>query len=83
MHYYIDMGFLSQVIFYEQDWNPQADKQAVQRAHRIGQVNPVLAINLVAEDTIDEVLLNILLGFICTCSLASMHFFVLIYHILS
>lgn len=45
-----------QVIFYEQDWNPQADKQAVQRAHRIGQVNPVLAINLVAEDTIDEVL---------------------------
>lgn len=46
------------VIFYEQDWNPQADKQAVQRAHRIGQINPVLAINLVAENTIDEVILS-------------------------
>ncbi|KAI5058773.1 hypothetical protein GOP47_0026943 [Adiantum capillus-veneris] len=46
------------VIFYEQDWNPQADKQAVQRAHRIGQTNPVLAINLVTESTVDEVILS-------------------------
>lgn len=46
------------VIFYEQDWNPQADKQALQRAHRIGQTRPVLAINLVAEDTVEEVILS-------------------------
>ncbi|MCO5585705.1 hypothetical protein L7F22_039641 [Adiantum nelumboides] len=46
------------VIFYEQDWNPQADKQAVQRAHRIGQTKPVLAINLVTENTVDEVILS-------------------------
>lgn len=44
-----------QVIFYEQDWNPQADKQALQRAHRIGQLRSVLAINLVTENTIEEV----------------------------
>ncbi|VAI25716.1 unnamed protein product [Triticum turgidum subsp. durum] len=30
------------VIFYEQDWNPQADKQALQRTHRIGQLNHVI-----------------------------------------
>jgi SNF2 family DNA or RNA helicase len=44
-----------QVIFYEQDWNPQADKQALQRAHRIGQKSPVLAINLITPNTIEEV----------------------------
>ncbi|KAH9915232.1 SNF2 family N-terminal domain-containing protein [Fomitopsis serialis] len=28
------------VIFYDQDWNPQMDLQAQDRAHRIGQTNP-------------------------------------------
>lgn len=44
-----------QVIFYEQDWNPQVDKQALQRAHRIGQMNHVLSINLVTARTVEEV----------------------------
>lgn len=44
-----------QVIFYEQDWNPQVDRQALQRAHRIGQMNHVLTINLVTGRTIEEV----------------------------
>ncbi|KAG5231150.1 chromodomain-helicase-DNA-binding protein [Salix suchowensis] len=42
------------VIFYEQDWNPQVDKQALQRAHRIGQMNHVLSINLVTRHTVEE-----------------------------
>ncbi|KAJ3669646.1 hypothetical protein LUZ60_011596 [Juncus effusus] len=46
------------VIFYEQDWNPQVDKQALQRAHRIGQLNHVLSISLVTERTIDEVIMR-------------------------
>ncbi|KAF0932789.1 hypothetical protein E2562_012125 [Oryza meyeriana var. granulata] len=46
------------VIFYEQDWNPQADKQALQRAHRIGQLNHVLSINLVSQRTIEEVIIR-------------------------
>lgn len=45
----------AQVIFYEQDWNPQVDKQALQRAHRIGQMNHVLSINLVTRHTVEEV----------------------------
>ncbi|KAI3693875.1 hypothetical protein L1987_76830 [Smallanthus sonchifolius] len=44
------------VIFYEQDWNPQVDKQALQRAHRIGQMNHVISINLVTERTVEEVI---------------------------
>ncbi|KAJ6879083.1 chromodomain-helicase-DNA-binding protein 1-like isoform X1 [Populus alba x Populus x berolinensis] len=46
------------VIFYEQDWNPQVDKQALQRAHRIGQMNHVLSINLVTRHTVEEVIMQ-------------------------
>ncbi|KAF9602963.1 hypothetical protein IFM89_032966 [Coptis chinensis] len=46
------------VIFYEQDWNPQVDKQALQRAHRIGQMNHVLSVNLVTRCTVEEVIIR-------------------------
>ncbi|XP_031398610.1 probable helicase CHR10 isoform X3 [Punica granatum] len=46
------------VIFFEQDWNPQVDKQALQRTHRIGQSNHVLSINLVTARTIEEVIMR-------------------------
>ncbi|GAB2271001.1 Probable helicase chr10 [Dionaea muscipula] len=46
------------VIFYEQDWNPQVDKQALQRAHRIGQMKHVLSINLVTGNTVEEVIMR-------------------------
>ncbi|CAN4111826.1 unnamed protein product [Withania somnifera] len=47
-----------QVIFYEQDWNPQVDKQALQRAHRIGQTKHVFSINLVTEQSVEEVIMR-------------------------
>ncbi|GAB4844308.1 Probable helicase chr10 [Ancistrocladus abbreviatus] len=46
------------VIFYEQDWNPQVDRQALQRAHRIGQMNHVLSVSLVTAHTIEEVIMR-------------------------
>lgn len=33
---------LDTVIFFDNDWNPQMDLQAQDRAHRIGQTRPVL-----------------------------------------
>ena len=42
------------VIFFDSDWNPQNDRQAMDRAHRIGQKKQVIVYRLVAQDTIDE-----------------------------
>jgi superfamily II DNA or RNA helicase len=35
-------------------WNPAAEAQAVDRAHRIGQMRPVFAYRLIARDTVEE-----------------------------
>eukprot|EP00752_Nemacystus_decipiens_P001789 g1728.t2 len=41
-------------ILYDSDWNPQADLQAQDRCHRIGQTKTVKVYRLVTEDTIEE-----------------------------
>ena len=40
-------------------WNPQAENQATDRAHRIGQKNKVSVIKLVARGTIEEKILEL------------------------
>lgn len=35
-------------------WNPAVEEQAADRAHRIGQTNPVVVHRLVAKDTVEE-----------------------------
>ncbi|KAF2002774.1 hypothetical protein P154DRAFT_544173 [Amniculicola lignicola CBS 123094] len=46
------------VILFDSDWNPQADLQAMARAHRIGQQKPVSVYRLVSKDTIEEEILE-------------------------
>jgi ATP-dependent DNA helicase len=48
----------STVIFFDQDWNPQMDLQAQDRAHRIGQTRPVLVFRLVSAHTIETKILQ-------------------------
>jgi SWI/SNF-related matrix-associated actin-dependent regulator of chromatin subfamily A member 5 len=42
------------VILYDSDWNPQADLQAQDRAHRIGQKRQVQVFRFVTEHTVEE-----------------------------
>lgn len=42
------------VILYDLDWNPQIDKQATDRAYRIGQKNSVFVFKLITNNTIEE-----------------------------
>jgi chromodomain-helicase-DNA-binding protein 1 len=46
------------VILFDSDWNPQADLQAMARAHRIGQKNAVTVYRLVSKDTVEEEVLE-------------------------
>ncbi|KAK9053454.1 hypothetical protein SSX86_030088 [Deinandra increscens subsp. villosa] len=42
------------VIIHDMDFNPQIDRQAEDRCHRIGQAKPVTIYRLVTKDTVDE-----------------------------
>ena len=46
------------VVLFDSDWNPQADLQAMARAHRIGQTKPVNVYRLVSKETIEEEILE-------------------------
>ena len=42
------------VILLDPWWNPAAEAQAVDRAHRLGQSRPVMVYRLIASDTIED-----------------------------
>jgi SNF2 family DNA or RNA helicase len=45
------------VIFYDNDWNPANDEQAIARAHRNGQSRNVTVYRLISKGTIEEKIL--------------------------
>ena len=47
-----------QVIFYDSDWNPTVDQQAMDRAHRLGQTKQVTVYRLICKGTIEERILQ-------------------------
>jgi SWI/SNF-related matrix-associated actin-dependent regulator of chromatin subfamily A member 5 len=46
------------VVLYDSDWNPQADLQAMDRAHRIGQLKQVRVFRFVTDNAIEEKVLE-------------------------
>ena len=40
-------------------WNPAAEMQAIDRAHRIGQAKPIFATRFVVKDSIEERILQL------------------------
>lgn len=49
----INLQTADTVILYDSDWNPQADLQAQDRAHRIGQKRPVQVFRLITDETVE------------------------------
>ena len=47
------------VIHYDPWWNPSAEDQAADRAHRLGQEKPVQVLRLVMQDSIEEKVLEL------------------------
>uniref|UniRef100_A0A3Q3JD04 Proliferation-associated SNF2-like protein n=1 Tax=Monopterus albus TaxID=43700 RepID=A0A3Q3JD04_MONAL len=54
----INLTAADTVIIFDSDWNPQADLQAQDRCHRIGQTKPVVVYRLVTANTIDQKILD-------------------------
>ncbi|KAK5133769.1 hypothetical protein LTR08_007419 [Meristemomyces frigidus] len=46
------------VVLFDSDWNPQADLQAMDRAHRIGQTKQVMVFRFITENAIEEKVLE-------------------------
>ncbi|XP_051936995.1 lymphoid-specific helicase [Hippocampus zosterae] len=54
----INLTAADTVIIFDSDWNPQADLQAQDRCHRIGQTKPVVVYRLVTANTVDQKILE-------------------------
>lgn len=50
----INLTAADTVIFYDSDWNPTIDSQAMDRAHRLGQTRQVTVYRLLIRGTIEE-----------------------------
>ncbi|MSU24234.1 MAG: DEAD/DEAH box helicase [Opitutus sp.] len=50
----LNLTAASYAILYDPWWNPAVEAQAIDRTHRIGQTQPVVAYRLIAEGTVEE-----------------------------
>ena len=50
----LNMTAASYVVLFDPWWNPAVENQAIDRTHRIGQLNKVIAYRLLAKNTIEE-----------------------------
>lgn len=54
----INLTAADYVIHFDPWWNPAVENQATDRAHRIGQLNPVFVYRMITRDTIEEKIHN-------------------------
>ncbi|KAJ2552240.1 putative DNA helicase ino80 [Coemansia sp. RSA 1933] len=54
----INLTAADTVIFFESDWNPTVDSQAMDRAHRLGQTRQVVVYRLITRGTVEERILE-------------------------
>lgn len=54
----INLTTADTVILFDSDWNPQADLQAMDRAHRIGQTKQVKVFRLITLNAVEEKILE-------------------------
>jgi len=54
----INLATADIVVLYDSDWNPQADLQAMDRAHRIGQKKQVKVFRFIQENSMEEKLIE-------------------------
>ncbi len=50
----LNLTAASYVVLFDPWWNPAVEAQAIDRTHRIGQTNQVIAYRLIAKDTVEE-----------------------------
>jgi superfamily II DNA or RNA helicase len=52
--YGLNLTAASYAILYDPWWNPAVEAQAIDRTHRIGQMRPVIAYRLLADNTVEQ-----------------------------
>eukprot|EP01059_Diplonema_ambulator_P036586 TRINITY_DN9171_c0_g1_i1.p1 TRINITY_DN9171_c0_g1~~TRINITY_DN9171_c0_g1_i1.p1 ORF type:complete len:781 (+),score=261.18 TRINITY_DN9171_c0_g1_i1:45-2387(+) len=55
----INLQAADTVIFFDMDWNPQQDLQAIARAHRLGQTNEVRIFKLLTDAPVEKHMHNV------------------------
>ena len=50
----LNLQFAGYVFLFDRWWNPAVEDQAINRAHRIGQQNPLFVTKFICRDTIEE-----------------------------
>jgi SWI/SNF-related matrix-associated actin-dependent regulator of chromatin subfamily A member 5 len=54
----INLATADAVVMYDNDWNPQVDLQAEDRAHRIGQKKQVVIFRFITENAVEEKIID-------------------------
>lgn len=55
----LNLNIASQVIIFDPFWNPYIEEQAIDRAHRIGQMRPVVVHRILVPETVEDRILSL------------------------